>query len=150
MGTRNVREIHALLWMCSLILLAHVALLFYAFGGIDFAVAHPKTHLTILLLLICWAICVIAVSAWFLILFAIHIKSTTLIQSEASIERVFAPDVKISRLGAGKTRIVAVPSLSGPGYQRGVLFLAGMSSLFVPDNFNDGGLLKEHLRYAAR
>jgi hypothetical protein len=148
MSSIEVKRIHIQIWMCGFFIVSHGALLIYVLTGIEFAFARPTSHLAIALFTILWAICIVIVSVWFLILFAVHVRSATLAESGGVIERVLGSHVKVCDLGFAKPRTIAVPSLTRPGYQRGVLFSAGASSCFVPDTLDRQGVLVDHLRHA--
>lgn len=64
---------------------------------------------------------------------------------EIVIERFFAPKVQVPRGHMVKQKAIPTPSFNAPYYQGGILFVAGASSLYVPDNLPDAHRLIEGL-----
>jgi hypothetical protein len=98
-------------------------------------VPQPSGNWYVGLLITCLVALLAIVSAWYWTLFAIHLRSARTVNGAVEVERFFAPGVKISRGLLVKRRAVPVPSFRVPYYQRGVLFMVGMSSFYVPDSF---------------
>ncbi len=98
---------------------------------------------------LCFVAVLALLSIKYLFFFAVHLRSAKLLDSEVLIERLLAPDVRVSNLSAIRATDRVVPSLVAPGYQRGVFYRAGVSSFFVPDNLPDARLLRDRLTLVA-
>jgi len=144
MSSQDVKRVRNQLIMVSVFLLMFVPLLISFIGAIPLMRQTPEN-----LVFAAGATCFIAmlaiVSGWYWILFAIHVRSARFQNGEIDIERLFAPTVKISSGHALKQKAIPTPSLRAPNYQRGILFIAGMSSFYVPDNFPDASMFIDFL-----
>jgi len=85
----------------------------------------------------CLLTLLVIASAWYWVLFAIHARSARLQDGETTIERFFAPTVRIATGYELVQKKMATPSNNAQNYQRGTLFIAGMSSFYVADSHHD-------------
>lgn len=113
-------------------------------GFLGIVLRHPD-NLVIKVFVLCYAALAILVSSWFLILFAVHVKSAKFLDDVLVIDRFLTPEVRVPYFSMVKKIAAAVPSLKEPSYQRGILFISGMSSFYVPDNLQDAQRLIAHL-----
>lgn len=105
-------------------------------GFLGIVLRHPD-NLAIKIFVLCYAALAILMSSWFLFLFAVHVKSAKFLDDVIVIDRFLAPEVRMPYFSMVKKIATAVPSLKEPSYQRGILFISGMSSFYVPDNLPD-------------
>lgn len=77
----------------------------------------------------------VLVSGAYLVLFAIHVKAARIDDRVLHITRFLLPPIRIISGQLVAAKAVAASSFKAPGYQRGTLFIAGVSSFYLPNSF---------------
>ena len=151
MNDQDIKQVKMNVIVWSILLVGHIIMMVDAVSQLGFlgiVLRHPD-NLAIKVIVMCYAALAILMSSWFLILFAVHVKSAKFLDDVLVIDRFLAPGVRVPYFSMGRKISTAVPSLKEPSYQRGALFISGMSSFFVPDNLQDAHRLVAHLVPAA-
>jgi hypothetical protein len=149
MPSADVKQVWILLAMCCVFLLMFVPMLIMFIGVIP-RLRQTPSNLFFIASTASLLVLLVLVSAWYGVLFAIHVRAARWRDGHIEVERVFAPRVRLGPARAGRRRAIAVPAFDSPGYKRGTLYFMGLASLYVPGHWSNASILNDWLSAETR
>src|SRR5580700_3338563 len=140
----DAKQVRNQLIMASVFLLMFVPLLIRLIVALPL-IRPTAGNLGFAVVATCLMVLLVAVSGWFWMLSAIHVRRARYNDDQIEIERFFAPRVRFPCDHVVSIKAVTTPSFKAPGYQRGTLVAAGASSFYLPDNLPGASLILDWL-----
>src|SRR6266571_8339653 len=142
MEGQDVKQVKRQLMMISVFLFLFVPLLIALARALTVSPQPPENWI-FGVIATCFVAMLVIVSGWYWALFAIHVRSARFSNDGIVIERFLAPRVQVPHGHVVKQKGIPTPSFNAPYHRQGILFVAGMSSFYVPDNLTDAQRLIE-------